>query len=778
MNLFQNILNKVAPEPKSTFLSGFTPTPIFTGKTTSEKIASGEIKATKATPKEMQSAFGKEPAFWAWKGGIWGSILRNISKTPSTFDPNKQIIEPVLTPIETGINKTITWTTEFVGSGQKELASRKTVRQSETDRKIDETINELANEGYTEEQIMSVFEDLNTEWFFKDKPWVVEWMSQRFFGSLESGVNRATEAQASPYSLPEKSLATGIAIPSTIVSAPFNALFGGALEKGMENLPDEAKQKIAEAWQIYEQFAQQNPRTAFNIKTASDVATIAPLSPKVRWIVTKPIGKVVTKVDNSISDLRKSLSKNNAVKAQKLNDEWLKEIYEAVNPTTRENKAVLRQRVEDLLPYIDENKRFANDLETVKGRVDVDKNVAFKAMEDYETNVWVKWKVDTASVAKALENKYMEKIWDSFVNKTEAEIAKELIDTLKGFGKTVNDADIIKIRRAWDKIIEKNKGFMQSADATSKGDIFADANRFFREEIKKSNPEYAKYLEKAHKTITISDILDATIQRRTGQTQGGFLRQWLENAARIAWTGLGGTIGGMVWSPATGAMIWFGASELLMGGVKKLTGSSAKLTTGKKLILKNPKNVTNPINNSNTRVLPMESTEKQLTSWPRLKTPVTPKVVKPSPKPIVKNLQKTEKSATIGDMETKKLIEEARNTDANLVSKEKYDEVRKSLWDWFKSMADMLEKKKNAGLLDYIKDWKSYKFYDAKDGWKMLEWNWSKFREIKINPKLYIPILEKKLAQLKEWIKDIGAYNTKDDYLKTKAELDFYKKYP
>ena len=399
-------------------------------------------------------------------------------------------------------------------------------------------------------------------------------------------------------------------------------------------------------------------------------------------------------------------------------------------------------------------------------------------MEDYETNVWVKWKVDTASVAKALENKYMEKIWDSFVNKTEAEIAKELIDTLKGFGKTVNDADIIKIRRAWDKIIEKNKGFMQSADATSKGDIFADANRFFREEIKKSNPEYAKYLEKAHKTITISDILDATIQRRTGQTQGGFLRQWLENAARIAWTGLGGTIGGMVWSPATGAMIWFGASELLMGGVKKLTGSSAKLTKGKKLILKNPKNVTNPINNSNTRVLPMESTEKQLTSWPRLKTPVTPKVVKPSPKPIVKNLQKTEKSATIGDMETKKLIEEARNTDANLVSKEKYDEVRKSLWDWFKSMADMLEKKKNAGLLDYIKDWKSYKFYDAKDGWKMLEWNWSKFREIKINPKLYIPILEKKLAQLKEWIKDIGAYNTKDDYLKTKAELDFYKKYP
>lgn len=80
---------------------------------------------------------------------------------------------------------------------------------------------------------------------------------------------------------------------------------------------------------------------------------------------------------------------------------------------------------------------------------------------------------------------------------------------------------------------------MQSAEATSKGDIFADANRFFREEIKKSNPEYARYLEKAHKTITLSDILEATIQRRTGQTQGGFLRKASENTARVVGTGIG-----------------------------------------------------------------------------------------------------------------------------------------------------------------------------------------------------------------------------------------------
>jgi hypothetical protein len=39
------------------------------------------------------------------------------------------------------------------------------------------------------------------------------------------------------------------------------------------------------------------------------------------------------------------------------------------------------------LPYIDETRKFSNDLETVKGRVDADKNTAFRAMEDYETSV-------------------------------------------------------------------------------------------------------------------------------------------------------------------------------------------------------------------------------------------------------------------------------------------------------------------------------------------------------------------------------------------------------
>jgi len=62
----------------------------------------------------------------------------------------------------------------------------------------------------------------------------------------------------------------------------------------------------------------------------------------------------------------------------------------------------------------------------------------------------------------------MEKIGTAYINKEAARIAEDLIDTLKGFGKVVKDADIVKVRKSWDQIQEKNKGFMLSSEATTK----------------------------------------------------------------------------------------------------------------------------------------------------------------------------------------------------------------------------------------------------------------------------------------------------------------------
>ena len=481
------------------------------------------------------------------------------------------------------------------------------IKQEKIDKEWVDFAQFLADQGYWEEDIVSGLDELKKSGKLTVSPNFSErlvWGLANRMGEVQQTTERLANQWFDPlkWKVTAKWLVTApVSYAGDVVGTAFEPIVSAVspiIQKGIKAVWQE--QNVANLGAEWEQIRKQYPNFADFAEGTANISSLIPLSPKITtpvkiglkkaWVKTIETTKqVAPKVASQISELRKTIAVKNAKKAESLTDQWLKEIYEAVNPTTRENKAVLRQRVEDLLPYIDENKKFSNDLETVKWRVDTDKNTAFRAMEDYETNVGVKGKVDTQKVANEIASKYQEKIGNSFINADEAKIAQQLIDTLKGFWNTVNDADIIKIRRAWDKIIEKNKGFMQSAEATSKGDIFADANRFFREEIKKSNPEYAKYLEKAHKTITLSDILEATIQRRTWQPQGGFIRQGLENVARTAWTWIGAWIWTMVWSPWAWAMLWFGATEALMWWVKKLTGSSAKLTKGKKLILKSKK---------------------------------------------------------------------------------------------------------------------------------------------------------------------------------------------
>jgi hypothetical protein len=72
--------------------------------------------------------------------------------------------------------------------------------------------------------------------------------------------------------------------------------------------------------------------------------------------------------------------------SEKLAEKGQDFLYEAVNPTTKENKAILRKRVEDLVPYI-ENNPLKNSLEQVKSRVDIDKNNALDNMKLYEERV-------------------------------------------------------------------------------------------------------------------------------------------------------------------------------------------------------------------------------------------------------------------------------------------------------------------------------------------------------------------------------------------------------
>lgn len=86
------------------------------------------------------------------------------------------------------------------------------------------------------------------------------------------------------------------------------------------------------------------------------------------------IGKAKTAVKETISKDIGGIGEKIAAKAEKMGDDL---IYEAVNPTKIENKKILRKRLEDLKPYIEDTANFTkNDLENVKARVDADRKLA------------------------------------------------------------------------------------------------------------------------------------------------------------------------------------------------------------------------------------------------------------------------------------------------------------------------------------------------------------------------------------------------------------------
>jgi hypothetical protein len=58
-----------------------------------------------------------------------------------------------------------------------------------------------------------------------------------------------------------------------------------------------------------------------------------------------------------------------------------------VNPTKQENKAVLKKRVDDLLPYINTKNPLDNTLENVKDRIEKDRIEAGQNMSDYESTI-------------------------------------------------------------------------------------------------------------------------------------------------------------------------------------------------------------------------------------------------------------------------------------------------------------------------------------------------------------------------------------------------------
>jgi len=126
-------------------------------------------------------------------------------------------------------------------------------------------------------------------------------------------------------------------------------------------------------------------------------------------------------------------------------------------------------------------------------------------------------------------------------------VANEIQDIVKEFGDELEAENIIKLRRIWDKTINKaGKGFTPDMKDTFKLEVKKEATNAIRDELGKEFPELAKLNKEFAFWKGVKDTVSETIQKKAGKpnylaTQaqqrfgtGGFITGGIQDAVIVS----------------------------------------------------------------------------------------------------------------------------------------------------------------------------------------------------------------------------------------------------
>src|SRR5207237_2366525 len=116
---------------------------------------------------------------------------------------------------------------------------------------------------------------------------------------------------------------------------------------------------------------------------------------------------------------------------------------------------------------------------------------------------------------------------------------------MKGMGPDISLQDAVKARRILDNAVAEAKGYQgaQLSDA-SMAAIRKEAANSIRSQLAQASPDLAAVNSTFHFWNSLSDVLDATIQRKTGQV-GALpkVERAIAAAGGLAKSGLSGAVG-------------------------------------------------------------------------------------------------------------------------------------------------------------------------------------------------------------------------------------------
>ena len=262
-----------------------------------------------------------------------------------------------------------------------------------------------------------------------------------------------------------------------------------------------------------------------------------------------------------------------------------KNYQDVLNPT----KQTTKFQTQKMMPQLLEEKPIAMTRQGLADKAAANAEAAGQQVESAVSNL--QGNIHTQPVIDGLQNLKQANQVNGVSLRPEVDSAIDSVsDQIKQMGPDISLQDAVKARRILDNAVAEAKGYQgaQLSDA-SMAAIRKEAANSIRTELSNASPDLAAVNAKFHFWNTLSDVLDQTLQRKTGQVNafpklesavaaaGGLAKSGVRGglAYGAAMRLLGATIRGAAWntvSAATKASIADALASGQFAGVNKLLG--------------------------------------------------------------------------------------------------------------------------------------------------------------------------------------------------------------
>lgn len=206
-------------------------------------------------------------------------------------------------------------------------------------------------------------------------------------------------------------------------------------------------------------------------------------------------------------------------KGLKLEEKIAKSAEKNVEKILAPTKEINKVKTAKVLPELAKNIPISVSRQSLLNKVKVTVEDVGNKIDEFIASGKLKGGVEKNQLIDMFESKKADfMVGGKVVEQAPIKILDSLQNTLRQFPKILSPEDTIQLRRVWDKVVDKSKGFQKTLAEGTEVEFKKEAANLIRNELGKTNPELAALNKQYTLWKNTADVLKETVSRKVGQT--------------------------------------------------------------------------------------------------------------------------------------------------------------------------------------------------------------------------------------------------------------------